>query len=42
VHRHGTVTLGSSVGEPDMQWLAEVLNIDPDPATVTIYAICAA
>jgi hypothetical protein len=37
-----TVTLGSSVGEPDMQWLAEVLNIDPDPATVTIYAICAA
>jgi hypothetical protein len=37
-----TVTLGSSVGEPDMQWLAEVINMDPAPATVTIYAICAA
>ena len=37
-----TVTLGASVGEPDMQWLAEVVHDDPDPVTVTIYAICAA
>jgi hypothetical protein len=36
-----TVTLGGSVGEPDMQWLAEVVNLDPNAVTVTIYAICA-
>src|SRR5215831_2231991 len=37
-----TVTLGLSLDEPDTQWLAEVVNAAPDPATVTIYAICAA
>jgi hypothetical protein len=37
-----TVTLGGSVGEPDMQWLAEVVHDDADPVTVTIDAICAA
>lgn len=37
-----TVTLGGSVGEPDMQWLAEVVHDDADPVTVTITAICAA
>jgi hypothetical protein len=36
------VTLGASIGEPDMQWLAEVVNLDPNPATVTLYAICSA
>lgn len=45
IHIHAarpTVTLGGSVGEPDMQWLAEVVNLDPGAVTVTIYAICAA
>lgn len=36
------VTLGASLDEPDTQWLSEVVNAAPDPATVTIYAICAA
>ena len=36
------VTLGASLDEPDTQWLSEVVNLDPAPATVTIYAICAA
>ena len=37
-----TVTLGASLDEPSTQWLSEVVNLDPAPATVTIYAICAA
>jgi hypothetical protein len=37
-----TVTLGGSDGEPNMQWLAEVVKDDADPVTVTIIAICAA
>ena len=36
------VTLGASLDDPDTQWLSEVVNEAPDPATVTIYAICAA
>ncbi len=37
-----TVTLGASLDDPDTQWLSEVVNLAPEPATVTIYAICAA
>ena len=37
-----TVTLGASLDEPETQWLSEVVNAAPDPATATIYAICAA
>jgi hypothetical protein len=37
-----SVTLGASLDEPSTQWLSEVVNLDPAPATVTIYAICAA
>ena len=37
-----TVTLGASLDDPETQWLSEVVNLDPNPATVTIYAICAA
>jgi len=36
------VTLGASLDEPSTQWLSEVVNLAPEPATVTIYAICAA
>jgi hypothetical protein len=36
------VTLGASLDEPETQWLAEVVNAALDPATATIYAICAA
>jgi hypothetical protein len=36
------VTLGLSPDEPAGQWLSEVVNLAPEPATVTIYAICAA
>jgi hypothetical protein len=45
IHVHSprpAVTLGASLDEPDTQWLSEVVNLAPDPATVTIYAICAA
>ena len=36
------VTLGASLDEPSTQWLSEVVNSATEPATVTIYAICAA
>ena len=36
------VTLGASLDEPATQWLSEVVNSAAAPATVTIYAICAA
>jgi hypothetical protein len=45
IHVHSprpTVTLGLSLDEPSTQWLSEVLNQAPEPATVTIKAICAA
>ena len=45
IHVHSprpTVTLGLSLDEPATQWLSEVVNLAPEPATVTIYAICAA
>ena len=37
-----TVTVGASLDDPDTQWLSEVVNDAPDPATATTYAICAA
>src|SRR5689334_9938839 len=37
-----TVTLGASLDEPATQWLSEVVNSATEPATATIYAICAA
>jgi hypothetical protein len=45
IHVHSprpAVTLGLSLDEPAGQWLSEVVNLAPEPATVTIYAICAA
>jgi hypothetical protein len=36
------VTLGASLDEPSTQWLSEVVNSATEPATATIYAICAA
>ena len=45
IHVHSprpAVTLGASLDEPATQWLSEVVNDAPEPATVTIYAICAA
>jgi len=37
-----TVTVGASLDDPETQWLSEVVNDAPDPATATTYAICAA
>ena len=45
IHVHSprqAITLGLSLDEPCGQWLSEVVNLAPEPATVTIYAICAA
>ncbi|MGN6174212.1 MAG: hypothetical protein ACTHPS_14910 [Streptosporangiaceae bacterium] len=36
------VTLGASLDQPSTQWLSEVVNSATEPATATIYAICAA
>lgn len=36
------VTVGASFDDSGPQWLSEVVNLDSAPATVTIYAICAA
>ena len=36
------VTVGASLDDSDTQWLSEVVNDAPDPATETTYAICAA
>jgi hypothetical protein len=36
------VTLGSSLDDEATEWLSEVLNDAPEPATATTYAICAA
>jgi len=36
------VTLGASFEDSGPQWLSEVVNLAPGPATVTTYAICAA
>ena len=36
------VTLGASFSDSGDQWVSEVVNLDPAPATVTISAICAA
>ncbi len=37
-----TVTVGASLDDPETQWLSEVVNDAPEPATATTYAICAA
>jgi hypothetical protein len=36
------VTLGASLDDPATQWISEVRNQAPEPATAAIYAICAA
>jgi hypothetical protein len=36
------VTIGASFSDSGDQWVAEVVNLDPAPATMTISAICAA
>ena len=40
--RRQAVTVGASLDDSDTQWLSEVVNDAPDPATETTYAICAA
>jgi hypothetical protein len=40
--RFKSVMWNGSATEPATQWLSEVVNQDPAPATMTIYAICAA
>jgi hypothetical protein len=37
-----SVNLGASLDDEVTQWLSEVVNAGPQPATVTVYAICAA
>jgi hypothetical protein len=41
-HPRPAVTLGFSDDDSGPQWLSEVINLAPEPAAVTTYAICAA
>ena len=41
-HPRPAITLGASLDDPATQWLSEVINLAPESAAVTTYAICAA